>query len=110
MKEDNWLCRWGLSIAYGAEKEWALAIETLEDVIQKIRSGESKEDAPGPEIPEMQRELAQYTRNSGNTKKAIEMYESMLTEFPEDYDTGEKHVPFPKLLLLPIQFLIPNGD
>jgi len=38
MEEDNWLCLWGLTIAYEAHSDWTLAIETLEGVINSIKS------------------------------------------------------------------------
>ena len=38
MEEDNWLCLWGLSVAYSKQEEWHLAIQTLEETVESIKS------------------------------------------------------------------------
>lgn len=36
LDDDNWLCNWGLGLAYADHKQWSLAIETLEAVIESV--------------------------------------------------------------------------
>lgn len=88
LKEDNWLCLWSLSVTYGADENWPLAIETLQGVMQSIKNGTAKDEDPAQYLPEMRKELAQYTKKSGDTESAIVMYQNIITENPDDFDTA----------------------
>jgi lipopolysaccharide biosynthesis regulator YciM len=68
-------------------ENWSKAIDVQRGVIKTVESGESKEDNPQEDLPEMRRELATYIKKSGDADGAIEIYESMLSSAPDDFDT-----------------------
>jgi len=74
-----------------AQEKWELATEILGEVIRTTKSDISKEFNPKTHLPEMQREFAESTWNSGNYERAIELYETIMKEDPNDYDTRKRH-------------------
>jgi tetratricopeptide (TPR) repeat protein len=88
MKSDNWLSQWGLALTYHKQEEWTLALETLESVKKAIESGEAVEDDPSTETSKIIRSLASWNKDAGNDDKALEIYESILKNEPEDYVTA----------------------
>lgn len=94
LAEDNALCRWGLATTYGRLENWPMAIETVQGVIKSIEAGEVKEHQPLTWLDQLLRELAQYTKNSGDNKGTIEIYQNILETQPRDYLTPMEYLTF----------------
>jgi tetratricopeptide (TPR) repeat protein len=87
LQSDNWLSQWGLAAVYENQRKWTLAIDTLEGVKKAIESGEAKEDDPKSMLPELLRELGSLNEEAGNHEKALEIYETLLRDYPHDYQS-----------------------
>jgi tetratricopeptide (TPR) repeat protein len=86
LEKYNWFSQWGLAACYAKQKEYSLAIVTVEDAINTIRCGDVKEDYES--IPDLNRDLAQWYQDAGDTPKASAIYEKLLRENPDDYDVA----------------------
>ncbi|KAJ5135669.1 uncharacterized protein N7515_004947 [Penicillium bovifimosum] len=86
LQEYNWFSQWGLATCYAYQKEWALAIETIEGLKNMIKCGDNRDD--DLYLPDLDRDLASYIRERGDSGKALEMYEAILREYPNDYDAS----------------------
>jgi hypothetical protein len=85
LQSDNWLSQWGLAAVYQNQKEWTLVIEILEALRKAIERGEAKGDDPTTLLPGILRDLASGYEEAGNHDKALEIYETLLREHPDDY-------------------------
>jgi tetratricopeptide (TPR) repeat protein len=86
LQEYNWLSQWGLATCYAYQKEWALAIETLEGLKKMIKDGDNRDD--DRYLPDLDRDLASYIGETGDSGKALEIYEAILREYPSDYEAS----------------------
>ncbi|KAJ5561844.1 Tetratricopeptide-like helical [Penicillium sp. DV-2018c] len=86
LQEYNWLAQWGLATCYGYQKEWALAIETIEAVKNMIKAADDRAD--DRYLPNLDRDLARYIRERGDSGKALEIYEAILREHPDDSEAS----------------------
>lgn len=82
----NWFSQWGLAACYAYKKDYALAIEILEEA-KKIMRGE--DIAVGNvTIANLDRDLAQWNVDAGNIDRAVAIYETLLQDNPNDYHTA----------------------
>jgi tetratricopeptide (TPR) repeat protein len=86
LEKYNWFSQWGLATCYANQKEYSLAIATIEDAINTIKCGDVTEDHDS--LPELDKDLAQWYEDAGDTAKAFATYEKLLRENPDDYDTA----------------------
>ncbi|KAJ5623734.1 hypothetical protein N7510_000043 [Penicillium lagena] len=85
LQEDTWFARWGLARAYNLQGKFALAVETLEAVKASIENGKFKRDKPGKSLHKLNQDLAWWYKEAGYVEKALDLYESILQEHPDDY-------------------------
>lgn len=88
LQEDNWSARIGLARAYDYQGQYVLALETLEALKASIDSGESKPSDPKYYLHPITQHLAELHEKIGNAEKAWDIYESILQEHPDDYETA----------------------
>ncbi|KAJ5160763.1 uncharacterized protein N7482_007767 [Penicillium canariense] len=88
LEEDNWFARWGLAETYKLQGKYALAVETQEAVQASVESGKSKLGNAGNYLHKINRDLALYHKEAGNAEKALDIYESILQEYPDDYQSA----------------------
>ncbi|CAG8166166.1 unnamed protein product [Penicillium olsonii] len=86
LEKYNWFSQWGLATCYAYQKEYALAIETVQDAINTIRSGDVTEDYET--LPELDRDLAKWNEEAGDSATAFAIYEKVIRENPDDYDAA----------------------
>ncbi|CAG8426824.1 unnamed protein product [Penicillium salamii] len=82
----NWFSQWGLATCYANQKEYALAIETVQDAINTIRCGDVTEDYET--LPELDRDLAKWNEEAGDSATAFAIYEKVIRENPDDYEAA----------------------
>lgn len=87
LQEDSWVARWGLARAYNLQGKYALAVETLEAVKASMESEELKPGNPDNSLHKLNQDLAWWHKEAGNVDKALDLYESILQEHPDDYDS-----------------------
>lgn len=86
-QKDNWWSQWGLARTYGLKEDWPVAIETTQALVKSITDGNAQADDPKQYLAEIRRLLAMCMKKSGDVDGAIKVYESMLAEAPEDFET-----------------------
>ncbi|KUM59605.1 hypothetical protein ACN42_g7534 [Penicillium freii] len=82
----NWFSEWGLATCYAYEKDYALAIEIAEAAKKTIKDGDNEEDHLV--IPDLDRDLAGWNADAGHIDEAVGIYESLLQDSPNDYETA----------------------
>lgn len=82
----NWFSEWGLATCYAYQEHYALAIQIVEAAKTVIRGGDNEEDHAT--IPDLDRDLAEWNAGAGNVDRAVAMYEGLLKENPNDYETA----------------------
>ncbi|PYH72109.1 uncharacterized protein BO88DRAFT_402379 [Aspergillus vadensis CBS 113365] len=89
LAQDNWSSQWGLADCYAGRKEFTTAIEILEATKKGIENGEtgSAEELKA-ELADMNRDLAEWNKEAGQSEVTLDIYEKLLQEFPDDYDTA----------------------
>ena len=88
LQEDTWFASWGLARAYNLQGKYALAVETLEAVKASMESGKFKPSNPGNSLHKLNQDLAWWHKEAGNVEKALGIYESILQEHPDDYESA----------------------
>lgn len=88
LQEDTWFARWGLARAYNLQGKFALAVETLEEVKASFENGKFKPDNPRNSLQRLNQDLAWSHKEAGNVEKALDLYESILQEYPDDYKSA----------------------
>ncbi|KAJ5794025.1 Tetratricopeptide-like helical [Penicillium paradoxum] len=86
LQKYNWISQWGLALCFAKQKEWGPAIEILEDAKNMVKSGDNRED--DEYLPQLDRDLAKYTWETGDTAKAFAIYEAILRDNPTDYEVA----------------------
>ncbi|KAJ5639441.1 uncharacterized protein N7484_007303 [Penicillium longicatenatum] len=88
LAQNNWFSQWGLSECYASQGEYAAAIDILEATKKAIETGEMgdanelKWDMAG-----IDRNLADWNKEVGRTETTLVIYEKLIQETPNDYDT-----------------------
>ncbi|KAJ5950320.1 Tetratricopeptide-like helical [Penicillium vulpinum] len=82
LREYNWLSKWGLASSYAYQKEFALAIEQIKAAKNTIKCAETRDD--DHELVGMDRDMARYNEELGNSKESFAIYEEMLRNDPND--------------------------
>jgi hypothetical protein len=83
------LSQWGLADCYAGRKEFTTAIEILEATKKGIENGEiGNAEELKDELAEMNRDLAEWNKEVGQSEVTLDIYEKLLQEFPHDYDTA----------------------
>ncbi|RAK85726.1 hypothetical protein BO79DRAFT_231088 [Aspergillus costaricaensis CBS 115574] len=89
LAQDNWSSQWGLADCYAGRKEFTTAIEILEVTKRGIEYGESGNAAElKAELADMNRDLAEWNKEAGRSEVTLDIYDKLLQEFPDDYDTA----------------------
>ncbi|KAJ5789998.1 Tetratricopeptide-like helical [Penicillium psychrosexuale] len=84
--EYNWLSKWGLATVYSYQKEYTLAIEMIEAAKNTIKCGETRDN--DCQLVELDRTMAKYNKELGNSDEAFAIYEKILRHDPSDYDAA----------------------
>ncbi|GLA15441.1 hypothetical protein AnigIFM62618_001981 [Aspergillus niger] len=89
LAQDNWSSQWGLADCYAGRKEFTTAIEILEVTKKGIENGETGNAAElKAELADMNRDLAEWNEEAGRSEVTLDIYEKLLQEFPDDYNTA----------------------
>ncbi|KAJ5909824.1 hypothetical protein N7504_004467 [Penicillium tannophilum] len=86
--QNNWFSQWGLSDCYANQGEYAVAIDILAVAKEAIETGEiGNPDELKEELASMDRDLADWNKEVGRTETTLMIYEKLLQDTPNDYDT-----------------------
>lgn len=89
LAQDNWSSQWGLADCYAGRKEFTTAIEILEATKKGIEIGETgRAEELKAELADMNRDLAEWNKEAGQSEVTLDIYEKLLQECPDDYDTA----------------------
>ncbi|KAJ5437885.1 uncharacterized protein N7458_008883 [Penicillium daleae] len=89
LAEDNWVLQWGLADCYAGRNEFSTAIEILEAAKKGIETGaRGNTEELKDELAEMNRNLAEWNKELGRSEITLAIYEKLLQEIPNDYDTA----------------------
>ncbi|KAJ5097682.1 hypothetical protein N7456_008403 [Penicillium angulare] len=84
----NWFSQWGLADCHASRKEFTVAIEILEAAKRGIETREIGDpDELQEDLVDMERDLAEWNKEIGQSDKALGIYQKLLQDKPEDYDT-----------------------
>lgn len=91
LQSENWLSQLGLAGVYEKQKEWTLAIQTLQGVRTKIENFGTEVDNAKDILDDiLPQQLASCYKGAGDIDMALEIYEAVLEESPDDYLTALK--------------------
>ncbi|GAB1217101.1 hypothetical protein ATERTT37_006324 [Aspergillus terreus] len=89
LAQDNWLSQWGLADCYASQKDFTTAIEILEATKKGIETGEiGNAEELKDDLAEMNRDLAKWNKEVGRSEITLAIYEKLLQEIPNDYNTA----------------------